>query len=225
MRGGVQAVVRLAATLVGIVLGLSACCRPGAATKSFTARELAAEERALLSRAGAGYTSVVVAPFVVIGNGPPSTVREQAAQTVAWARDLLVRDYFQRELGVIVGVWVFRDDDSYRSGVSAVFGSSWKPETPYGYYSPCERALVVNAAHGYGTLVHEMVHAYMDANFADAPVWFNEGLASLYEQPSCANEEPEEPAEHVETPPPSSPRLAGDLSLSRNRRHAHEVVY
>ena len=31
-------------------------------------------------------------------------------------------------------------------------------------------------------LVHEMVHPFMDADFPACPAWFNEGLASLYEQ-------------------------------------------
>jgi hypothetical protein len=31
-------------------------------------------------------------------------------------------------------------------------------------------------------LVHEIVHPFMAANFSACPSWFNEGLASLYEQ-------------------------------------------
>jgi hypothetical protein len=158
-----------------------------------------------------------VAPFVVVGNGPPDAVRGQAAQTIAWARDLLKRDFFERDPGVIVTVWVFHDDASYLSGVSAIFGSS--PSTPYGYYRPCDRALIVNAGNGYGTLVHELVHAYMDANFSEAPTWFNEGLASLYEQSSCVGGEPASQSVGGSTASraPDSPRLAGDLSLSRER--------
>ena len=208
-----------------IALSLSACWRVGAAERPYTAAELQAEERAQLARAGAGYTSTVVAPFVVIGNGTPSAVRDDAAQTVAWARDLLKRDYFARDPGAIITIWVFRDEESYRSGVSAIFSPLWSPDTPYGYYSPVERALVTNVGYGYGTLVHEMVHAFMDANFPDAPVWLNEGLASLYEQPSCradpsaAPEPPEQaaPAATPTPPPTTSGRLAGDLGLSRER--------
>ena len=37
---------------------------------------------------------------------------------------------------------------------------------------------------GGGTLVHEIVHPFMAANFPGCPAWFNEGLASLYEQSS-----------------------------------------
>ncbi|MCH7728449.1 MAG: DUF1570 domain-containing protein [Planctomycetes bacterium] len=40
----------------------------------------------------------------------------------------------------------------------------------------------MNINTGGGTLVHELVHPYMAANFDECPSWFNEGLASLYEQ-------------------------------------------
>jgi hypothetical protein len=157
-----------------------------------------------------------VSPFVVIGNGTAAAVRDDAAQTVAWARDLLKRDYFARDPGAILSIWVFRDEGSYRSGVSALFGP-FSVDTPYGYYSPCERALVMNIGYGYGTLVHEMVHAYMDANFPDAPVWLNEGLASLYEQPSCRAEPGAVSDPPVAAAEATSGRLAGDLSLSRQK--------
>ena len=40
----------------------------------------------------------------------------------------------------------------------------------------------MNIDTGGGTLVHEIVHPFIAANFPDCPAWFNEGLASLYEQ-------------------------------------------
>ncbi len=42
----------------------------------------------------------------------------------------------------------------------------------------------MNISTGGGTLVHEIVHPFMSANFPECPSWFNEGLASLYEQSS-----------------------------------------
>jgi peptidoglycan hydrolase-like protein with peptidoglycan-binding domain len=35
---------------------------------------------------------------------------------------------------------------------------------------------------GYGTLLHELIHALVEADFPTAPAWLNEGLASLYER-------------------------------------------
>ena len=40
----------------------------------------------------------------------------------------------------------------------------------------------MNIATGGGTLVHEIVHPFVEANFPGCPTWFNEGLGSLYEQ-------------------------------------------
>ncbi len=40
----------------------------------------------------------------------------------------------------------------------------------------------MNIETGGGTLVHEIVHPFIEANFPDCPAWFNEGLGSLYEQ-------------------------------------------
>ncbi len=39
----------------------------------------------------------------------------------------------------------------------------------------------MNYGTGSGTLIHEVVHAYLRENLGACPVWFNEGLASLYE--------------------------------------------
>jgi hypothetical protein len=98
-----------------------------------------------------------------------------------WARDLLRKDFFVRSPGKVITVWVFPDQESYMRGSSAILGTV--PDTPYGFFLPCQRALVVDAGLGYGTLVHEMVHAFIAADFPDAPVWMNEGLASLFEAP------------------------------------------
>ena len=56
------------------------------------------------------------------------------------------------------------------------------PWTPYGFYSDRQGALVMNIATGGGTLVHEIVHPFMESNFPACPAWFNEGLGSLFEQ-------------------------------------------
>jgi len=120
-----------------------------------------------------------VRPFVVVANA--RDVRDEAKVTVEWARDRLRADFFDHEPGKPLTIWVFADEGSYMSGTSALLGTI--PDTPYGFYRPCKRALVVNSGYGWGTLVHEMVHAYMSADFPSAPTWINEGLASLFEAP------------------------------------------
>ncbi len=100
--------------------------------------------------------------------------------TVQWAVDHLKKDYFTADPADILDIWLFRDGNSYEEHAEKLFGS--KPTTPYGYYSHQDKALVMNISTGGGTLVHEIVHPFIASNFPECPSWFNEGLASLYEQ-------------------------------------------
>ena len=107
-------------------------------------------------------------------------MRNRAVGSVRWAAERLRRGFFTRDPRGIIEVWLFKGRRSYESNVRSIFGTS--PSSSYGYFSPRDRALVMNIATGGGTLVHEMVHAYVEANFPGCPTWFNEGLGSLFEQ-------------------------------------------
>jgi hypothetical protein len=51
----------------------------------------------------------------------------------------------------------------------------------YGFYLPSRRMMVMNMGPGAGTLTHEIVHPILETDFPEAPIWINEGIASLYE--------------------------------------------
>jgi hypothetical protein len=123
---------------------------------------------------------VIEKPFVVVGDGGRAAVEEDARGTVRWAVALLKRDYFEQDPKEILDIWLFKDSASYNRHATSLFGG--KPSTPYGYYSPAYKSLVMNIETGGGTLVHEIVHPFVEANFPDCPPWLNEGLGSLYEQ-------------------------------------------
>jgi hypothetical protein len=127
-----------------------------------------------------GFTVVVEPPFVVIGDESPGKVRRRANRTVKWAVDLLKQAYFKKDPQYIIDIWLFKDKASYLKHAKEIFGH--EPDTPYGYYSAESRALIMNIHTGGGTLVHEIVHPFVAANFPNCPAWFNEGLGSLYEQ-------------------------------------------
>ena len=128
----------------------------------------------------AGFTVVEERPFVVIGDESPETVKRRAVQTVRWAVTKLKALYFEDDPTEIIDVWLFRGEESYERWAKELWDHT--PSTPYGYYSEAEHALVMNIKTGGGTLIHEIVHPFIHANFPDCPSWFNEGLASLYEQ-------------------------------------------
>ncbi|MBI1337506.1 MAG: DUF1570 domain-containing protein [Phycisphaera sp.] len=147
----------------------------------FTDADFAEHVRALKARLpGEGFTIVIEKPFVVVGDESPERVSQRAASTVRWATTQLKQAYFESDPLHILDIWLFKDKESYEKNAEVLFGS--KPHTPYGYYSSTNRALVMNIATGGGTLVHEIVHPFMEANFPECPAWFNEGLGSLYEQ-------------------------------------------
>jgi len=131
---------------------------------------------------GQGFTVLIEAPFVVIGDETPARVKGRASGFFRWTVKLLEKDFFKSRPAEIIEVWLFKNEKTYRKGAKKFFSD--EPETPYGYYSPEDSALIMNIGPGPGTLSHELVHPYIEANFPAAPSWFNEGLASLYEQPA-----------------------------------------
>ena len=156
---------------------------PAATSETNTANTaLTAHVAKLKTNAPPGFHIVVASPFVVLGDEPPEIVTRRADTTVKWAVDKLKQDYFANDPGEIINIWLFKDDASYRKHAKLLFND--EPTTPFGYYSARHRALVMNISTGGGTLVHEIVHPFMRANFPACPAWFNEGLASLYEQSS-----------------------------------------
>jgi len=147
-----------------------------------SAKDLEARAKALETKLkGQGYTVLVEAPFVVIGDSGPSQVKKVTTGFLRSKVALLEKEYFAKRPDKLLEVWLFRNEKTFRRGAKKFFNDD--PETPYGYYSPDANALIMNAS-GLGTLSHELVHPYMEANFPDVPSWFNEGLASLYEYPS-----------------------------------------
>jgi hypothetical protein len=142
--------------------------------------DYAAHIQELQKKAPKGFTITLQKPFVVIGDEVPSLVRQRSTNTVQWAVELLKKDFFSRDPDEIIDVWLFQSKASYEKHTKMLFDD--KPDTPFGYYSPTHRALIMNISTGGGTLVHEIVHPFMRANFPQCPAWFNEGMGSLYEQ-------------------------------------------
>lgn len=142
--------------------------------------DLSQHVQALRPRLPPGFDLVVERPFVVIGNGGAAEVASVARGTVRFAVERLERDFFRTAPQRVLEVWLFADAPSYRAGVLHLTGEA--PDTPYGFYSSRRGGLFMNIATGGGTLVHEIVHPYVEADLPHAPSWVNEGLGSLFEQ-------------------------------------------
>jgi hypothetical protein len=176
------------AVILGVFLAGGAVGDPGDVSQGFTAADFARHVRELKKRLpDEGFTIVVAKPFVVIGDEEPKEVRRRAKDTVGWAVKKLKAAYFEKDPEEILDIWLFKDKESYEENAQKLFHA--KPDTPYGYFSAADKALVMNISTGGGTLVHEIVHPFVAANFPRCPAWFNEGLGSLYEQ--CGEEDGE----------------------------------
>ncbi len=167
-------------TLVRLRLAAARLPPAIAAASTFTAADYAQHMMELSKKRPQGFSVFIEPPFVVLGDESPRAVQRRAEDTVRWAVRLLKKAYFSQDPAEILDIWLFRDEDSYQKHCLSLFGD--KPSTPYGFYSHPHRALVMNIATGGGTLVHEIVHPFMAANFPECPAWLNEGLGSLYEQ-------------------------------------------
>jgi len=168
-------------TMIRMALAKRDGAKAAALPKDTRAAELAQHIYALKETAPKGMTYVDTGAFVVIGDEAPAVVKKRAKEQVQWTTDLLKKDFFDSDPDGFTDVWVFKDKASYEKNAKALFGET--PETPYGFYLPSKRAMVMNIKPGYGTLVHELVHPYVAKNCATCPAWLNEGLASLFERP------------------------------------------
>lgn len=169
-------------TLVRLALAPQKLVEPSAPA-GFTAAQYAQHVMALkthLADLGLDGLSIrIEEPFVVVGDGGDAALT-QRAKTVRWAADHLEADFFDHRPSRILDIYLFGGPKSYRKGTVALTGE--EPTTPYGFYSSSIDSLIMDISTGGGTLVHEIVHPYVEADFPDAPAWLNEGLGSLFEQ-------------------------------------------
>lgn len=120
--------------------------------------------------------SVEADVFVVAGPG--------ASGTVKFVRDTLAAYFngrFDKRPARAVSIYMFASAAPYE----AYCKKRWNEAclSPYGFYHPDPRIIVMNAGPGIGTLSHELVHPIVETDFPRAPTWINEGIASLFEAP------------------------------------------
>lgn len=162
-----------------------AATRPASAPASravFTKKDYEAHIESKVKKLlpGPEFKYVIEEPFIVISDAGDAALKVYRERTVRWAVRLLKKEYFERDPERILDIWLFKDKESYQKHTKEIFNDT--PDTPFGYYSSSDGALIMNIATGGGTLVHEMVHPFVEANIPDCPPWLNEGLGSLYEQ-------------------------------------------
>jgi hypothetical protein len=126
--------------------------------------------------------AVVDDVFVLVGapgwNGP---ALKASVKLVEQAVAAYRHDRFAHGPSQAIAVYLFATADPYRRFCRT--NLSEECISPFGFYLSDERRMIMNAGPGLGTLTHELVHPFVEADFPTAPIWINEGIASLYEAP------------------------------------------
>jgi hypothetical protein len=123
---------------------------------------------------------IVRPPFVIGGNLSEAELDRCYAQTILPTKRALDLAYFDNAPDQPLTLLLYSDERTFRD-------ASWKLDRRntanyYGYYIRTDRRIVVNIGTGEGTLAHELAHALGHFDFPNMPEWFDEGLASLYEE-------------------------------------------
>jgi hypothetical protein len=125
--------------------------------------------------------------FVVVG--APGWGRNALRASTKLTHDALAgffNDRFRTRPARAISVYLFPSATSYEAYCSKTTGQPCI--SPFGFYQPASRDIVMNAGPGLGTLTHELVHPILETDFPGAPTWIDEGIASLFEQPVMARE-------------------------------------
>jgi hypothetical protein len=134
----------------------------------------------------AGMRYLVAGPFILAGDGTAEQLAQYRDGTVLAAARALEATYFRTPLREPVVICLFESAEPYKRLAGEWFHQADVPH--FGFYRHAERVMFMNVATGTGTLVHELTHALIAPDFPTVPSWFNEGLASLYEQCSLSGD-------------------------------------
>jgi hypothetical protein len=155
-------------------------CVPLTAQDSISLRS-ACDERAaeLRSQSGGQLAVLVRAPWILAGESTAAELQTTYEVMIEPAWRAMAREYFHTAPDRPITVLLCSTERAYRHWAEQLFFD--RGVSRFGYYKPGRRAMVVNTAEGTGALLHEMTHALMAFDFPDAPLWFEEGLATLHE--------------------------------------------
>ena len=133
------------------------------------------------------FTVILSKPFVIITDIESNEIREQNKEIVELSIKTFKKLFFANNPKNITDIWILKNRESFIHFNHAFLNSTDRDEVA-GYYMQEMDALVVDISSGIGTIIHEMLHAFMNNNFNNAPTWFEEGLASLYEGTQLTND-------------------------------------
>jgi hypothetical protein len=130
---------------------------------------------------------IVRAPYIVGGNLTEMQLVRHYRETIVPTARALSTMFFDTTPDRPVVILLFSDAKSYRAHAQQLDGR--QQANFHGYYVKKNRRVILNLATGNGTLAHELTHMLAHFDFPAMPEWFDEGLASLFEQSEFSADE------------------------------------
>jgi len=134
----------------------------------------------LLEQLDRSHAILIRPPYVLAGDMREDVLERLHRDVILPTERALSVSFFDARPTEPITIVAFADEPAFREFARRV--DRRKPDSYYGYYLRSPRRVVVNVATGAGTLAHELTHALAHFDFPHMPEWFDEGLASLFEQ-------------------------------------------
>jgi len=146
--------------------------------------DASAQEKAIALQAK--FSDMEVATFddyVVVSQRSARTSARQHGERIAPFFNAIRKAHFSddpiRPIVIVLG----RKTYKMANMLKRVYPELNFPALPFfGFYSHQDRLIMAAVGAGYGTLLHELVHAFIAAQFPSAPLWYEESLATIYER-------------------------------------------
>jgi hypothetical protein len=136
--------------------------------------------RQLSSHLAKGHRIIVRPPYILAGDLSEEELDHHYSETVLPTARALQLAYFDAPLDEPITLLLFSSERAYRDAANTL--DRRDTTNYYGYYIRTDRRIVINIGTGEGTLSHELAHALGHFDFPNMPEWFDEGLASIYEE-------------------------------------------
>jgi hypothetical protein len=191
------AILRWPMLFLGLAMTIAACGRREGVVQNSPPHAPATLETScrqmsewLLRRLGSSATATIHAPLVLAGDLQLSEMDRLYVATLQPAMQAMAAEYFTTAPSAPVSMVVSATPESYRRWAQTLRLSAVEDVSDAGYYDPNLRLILVDTSRGTAGALHEMTHALMDFDFADAPLWLREGLASLHEACEVSTDPP-----------------------------------
>lgn len=96
--------------------------------------------------------------------------------------DAMSNNYVNKLPDKVTPIYLFGEYDNYKEFVLKNYDIAEHDISPYGFFKISKNVIVIRYVSWKGSILHEITHCFIKADFPDAPSWFDEGFAALNEK-------------------------------------------